>query len=196
MIHGIIGVISVVLIMFISAKKYDHSGRNYAAGKESVPSIDHFRYVYRYIQVTSIAAAILSYIYSFELLFKVHNNIYLLYAGLAVAYLGILLFLFSKKALHDQYSPCFDMHSPERIIKEGPYRYIRHPIYTANIILLSGFFISSGSLWVAFNVVLLLVYYRKSAAMEEAHLRSAFAEYSEYAGNTGMFIPRIKRVLT
>ena len=78
-----------------------------------------------------------------------------------------------------------------QLIRRGPYRWIRHPIYTGMLAaLLATAMIQgllSGTIGFAFA---LLALYRK-ARREEAFLSQEFGEgFSEHRQHTGMFLPR------
>lgn len=94
--------------------------------------------------------------------------------------------------LGNSYSPCFDSYVPQDIVKSGIYKYIRHPIYTANILLLSSLFVASGSLLMLMNTIILAIYYIPSAYKEEKVLSERFQEYKDYQRESGMFIPKVK----
>jgi len=98
-------------------------------------------------------------------------------------------FISAKLSLGEHYSPCFDSFVPRDIVQEGLYRYIRHPIYASNILLLIGVFIACGSLWILFNIILLGIYYMNSALREELVLLEEFPNYGEYSNHTNRFIP-------
>ncbi|MBL7109648.1 MAG: hypothetical protein ISS11_05330, partial [Candidatus Marinimicrobia bacterium] len=65
----------------------------------------------------------------------------------------------------------------------------RHPIYFANVVLLLGMFLSTGSYWILFNVGVLSIYYLFSAIKEESVLKTQFPKYIEYIKHTNMFFP-------
>lgn len=75
------------------------------------------------------------------------------------------------------------------LVRHGPYRLIRHPMYTALVLFASSYIISDGSwlsvqLWMTLLLVLLTkVYY------EEKELRAAFPQYENYASTTSRLIP-------
>jgi len=162
----------------------------YAQNKtEKIDTPSSFTYVYRYIQITTIVASIGAFLSNSPIFIEIHDNVYWLYSGIAISTIAIILFVTAKLDLGEQYSPCFDSFVPQDIIRDGLYKYVRHPIYTSNIILLIGMSIASGSLWIIINLMVLTVYYVLSAYKEEEILLKRFPLYQEYIHKTNMFIP-------
>ena len=64
-------------------------------------------------------------------------------------------------------------------------------IYTANMILMLGIFLSSASALILINTVILFVYYLLSALVEEKAILKKFPKYRKYKSDTGMFLPNI-----
>jgi protein-S-isoprenylcysteine O-methyltransferase Ste14 len=176
----------------VSTVAHRHSGRGYAIGKDTaIASPNVFRVVYRYVQASTLIAALGAiYIDSFWL-FKIPRPGWLSLSGSVLTLTSLVIFLHAKRILGHAYSPCFDSFVPQRLVMVGIYRYVRHPIYTANLALLTGIFLTSGSLWVAFNVILLLPFYFSSSRAEEGALQNRFSEYASYAARTGGFLPRL-----
>jgi protein-S-isoprenylcysteine O-methyltransferase Ste14 len=109
--------------------------------------------------------------------------------GFLIMVLGAGLFLLSLRYLGKEYSPCYDSLLPQRIIKSGPYAFIRHPIYTANLSTILGAFLISGSLIIVIVFGVVAFFYVKAAILEEAELLLAHQDYSVYKRTTKMFIP-------
>ncbi|NOZ75911.1 MAG: DUF1295 domain-containing protein [FCB group bacterium] len=190
---GLIGTLFVIVMALVSAHFYNHKDNRYAQGKsEHISSPGSFRYVYRYIQLTTIGAAAGTYLTHSSIFLLVHQSILLFYSGLAIAAIAMALFVTAKLNLGEHYSPCFDSYVPKDIIQDGLYRYVRHPIYMSNILLLSGMGLSTGSLWILLNLVLLTVYYIRSAQEEEAVLELRFPAYREYRAKTNMLFPSFR----
>lgn len=100
---------------------------------------------------------------------------------------GILLtfvaFLFLKNSLDqlgENYSPLFDTHRPFFIVKKGMYKYVRHPVYLCNIMILLGYVLASGSAVVLVFSLWGWGYMANSIRREEAFLAREFADYREY----------------
>ncbi|GIG53301.1 methyltransferase family protein [Demequina activiva] len=75
----------------------------------------------------------------------------------------------------------------------GLYRYARHPMYTALVVICLGVAVGSGALLCYVSVVVLAVFFGFKARMEERYLRRVYNGYDAYAARTGRFLPGIGR---
>jgi len=76
-----------------------------------------------------------------------------------------------------------------RLITGGPYRHIRHPMYTSVLLGVGALVVADARPWRIALLVALLVVLMAKAAREEQYLRAAFPEYAAYAARTWRFIP-------
>ena len=106
--------------------------------------------------------------------------------------LGAFLFLSrSLDQLGENYSPLFDTHRPFFIVETGPYRYIRHPVYLCNVLIILGYVLSSASIIVLMFSLWGWGYMLRSIIREEAFLASTFPEYRGYQDRTWRIIPYV-----
>ena len=77
-----------------------------------------------------------------------------------------------------------------RLVREGPYRRVRHPLYLAEAVATAGLILLHWSViaLAAGAVQFLLQFYR--LLQEEKVLAAAFADYSDYAAATPRLLPR------
>jgi protein-S-isoprenylcysteine O-methyltransferase Ste14 len=68
-----------------------------------------------------------------------------------------------------------------RVIKTGPYEYIRHPMYLGTIFMLIGFAIVFGSWWALIPAGLDVLLFVIRTALEDRTLRQELPGYEEYA---------------
>lgn len=75
------------------------------------------------------------------------------------------------------------------LITGGPYRRIRHPMYTALLLVAAGLIAIDPRLWRAVLWLALFAVLNAKAAREEALLLRHFAGYGDYMRRTARFIP-------
>jgi len=165
-------------------------GRKYSEGRQRICSDDKFKVLGKLIFVAMNALTLASF-WSDSRILLLFGNDTLRLAGMIVLIAATLLYAKSLSQLGNNYSPCFDAHLPFRIVTYGPYSYIRHPLYLANILQGVGYILTSGSLWVllfaAYGIVALI----RSLVREESYLAKNFPEYEPYRAKTSRLIPFI-----
>ena len=80
------------------------------------------------------------------------------------------------------------------IINTGPYRFVRHPIYSGLIVAMLATAIQQGTLYALLGVAVLTLAYGVKARREERFLRAELGEdvYDAYARNTPMLVPFLR----
>jgi protein-S-isoprenylcysteine O-methyltransferase Ste14 len=81
----------------------------------------------------------------------------------------------------------------QTVVQTGPYRWIRHPAYTGDLLIAFGFGLAWGS-WVgaAVSLVVTLVGHLPRIGVEEAVLREALGEsYERYARGRARLVPGV-----
>lgn len=79
--------------------------------------------------------------------------------------------------------------SHAELITTGPYRLVRHPMYSALIVMMLGVAAYNGHLLNGLGFMLVIAAVTGKAVREERFLRSRFPDYDQYAGGTPRFIP-------
>jgi len=113
-------------------------------------------------------------------------------AGLLVTVLGIGFSIWARLSLGSNWSGAVTLKDDHQLIRQGPYRWIRHPIYTGILMGMIGTAMIKGHLrgWLGFVVVLGTFYFK--ARREERFLRKEFGEgFEEHTRDTGMFLPKL-----
>ena len=77
---------------------------------------------------------------------------------------------------------------------DGPYAYVRHPLYVGNILILLGFSIAANLWWAyALMAFLLLFYYPPAISYEDAKLNKLFGEHwQNWSRNIHALIPTFR----
>jgi protein-S-isoprenylcysteine O-methyltransferase Ste14 len=76
-----------------------------------------------------------------------------------------------------------------RLVTHGPYRWARHPMYTAVLLFCAGLVAVSASIWAGLGWIVLVTVLARKAAMEEALITQAHPDYAAYAARTRRFLP-------
>ncbi|MCX5748690.1 MAG: isoprenylcysteine carboxylmethyltransferase family protein [Candidatus Saganbacteria bacterium] len=78
------------------------------------------------------------------------------------------------------------------VIRQGPFAYVRHPIYLGSILLYAGLSIITFSMASFFLTAVAAVWYNYAAAYEEKLLLNKYGkDYSEYMEQVPRWMPRI-----
>jgi len=121
--------------------------------------------------------------------------------GFPLVLLGEALRLWGV-AYAGEYTRARDVNIPQ-LVTDGPYAFIRHPLYVGNLLLVLGFCVI-GWAWMPWMLlvafVLFWVQYYFIIQVEEEHLAEAFGEeYGSYKASVSKYIPwkgRFKRRTT
>jgi len=110
--------------------------------------------------------------------------------GVSVYTLGLFVAIAGRLQLGRNWA---DIESPvvlehQRVVATGLYRYIRHPIYVGDILLLVGLELCLNS-WLVLGVIPLVPIVVWRAVREEALLANALAGYEAYRAHTRRFVP-------
>ncbi len=81
---------------------------------------------------------------------------------------------------------------PKHLVVVGLYRFTRNPIYVGDLILVSGWALTTGSHWVGFYLVILAVgFHLRVIFHEEPRLSRNFpSEWAVYSANVPRWFPR------
>jgi protein-S-isoprenylcysteine O-methyltransferase Ste14 len=112
--------------------------------------------------------------------------------GFTVETLGLCMTIWARRHLGGNWSGEISIKVEHQLIRSGPYKRLRHPIYTGLLAMYIGTAIVTGT-WLAIAglAVALFAYWRK-ISLEETNLHGAFgAEYDSYRRQTWAVVPGI-----
>ena len=118
------------------------------------------------------------------------------WAGTAVMLAGLVLFWRTiKESSKANLLAVFDEDLPHGLLKTGPYRYVRHPFYTAYMLHWCGWALAAWHVWSVVPAVAMVTTYWVAARDEEQKFsRTEMSkEYRNSRANTGQFFPRLMR---
>ena len=111
-------------------------------------------------------------------------------AGAIIQAAFILLAVWARRHLGRNWSGTVRIGEGHELIKTGPYRSLRHPIYTAMLGMFLGTAIASSQYHALLGVVILILAYLRKTRLEEQILQQTFgAEYDAYRRNSWALVP-------
>lgn len=110
--------------------------------------------------------------------------------GVVIYSLGLLVAISGRIQLGKNWANLEDYQimQEQKLVEQGIYRWIRHPIYSGDLLLVLGVELALNSWLVLLIIPLGAVVYRQ-AKEEEKILSQAFSDYPAYQERTRMFIP-------
>lgn len=112
--------------------------------------------------------------------------------GLGLGTLGLLLLAWVQHSLGSCFSATLRIRRDQDLVITGPYRSVRHPMYSALFLLWGGLAILSANWFILLQVLVGIGgVIRVRAPLEEAMMLEVFGDaYREYMRRTGRFLPR------
>ena len=124
-------------------------------------------------------------------------NASLLWLCVLATILGLLFAVWARLMLGSNWSGTVTIKTNHQLIRRGPYRWIRHPIYTGMLAALLATAMIQGLLSGILGFFLVLLALFRKARREESFLSQEFGEgFMEHRQHTGMFLPRFTRTRT
>src|SRR5512136_447974 len=145
----------------------------------------------RLINVGSNIALLLAFVASFLPWLTLPYPRLALDAGIALLAAGSLLRRYCFRILGKYFTPAVTVRVGQPVIDRGPYRWIRHPGYTAGFIMFLGIGLALGN-WLGLAIFFLeigVVYSQRIKAEEKALLDTLGEPYRAYMARTKRFIP-------
>ena len=112
------------------------------------------------------------------------------WVGVAIFVLGLATAMVGRVQLGRNWVDLEDAQvlSGQSLVAYGVYRYIRHPIYAGDLLLLAGLELALNS-WLVLGAALLGAVVLQRTRVEEAFLSHRLAGYQAYCARTKRFIP-------
>lgn len=114
------------------------------------------------------------------------GSIYWLVLCALGATLGVLTLCYNKIGNFSVYP---EIKNCAVLITNGPYRHIRHPMYTSLMVMMCGIALYNYHWLNAVGVILVIVAVINKANIEEKLLLIRFAEYANYQHKSHRFLP-------
>lgn len=113
------------------------------------------------------------------------------WVGLAIIVIGVAFAIWAILTLGRHYDLELEVHADHELVERGPYRLVRHPVYSGLALHFAGACLATGDLvLIAGTVLVTCPSLVVRARAEERLLRRRFGSaYESYAKRVGMLVP-------
>jgi protein-S-isoprenylcysteine O-methyltransferase Ste14 len=117
---------------------------------------------------------------------------WLRWSGFFLSIVSLGFWIWTQVALGKEWSPQLQLRQEHRLVTNGPYTHIRHPLYTAMMGYGAGLALLTANLIFISLAVLIIAGLIVRVPKEEQMMIQEFGEeYITYAHRTGRFLPKI-----
>ena len=175
---------------FLPERKVVQSGREGAKAADSKDSGS-----IKVIMAGNAIALTLAYPLAFVRAWSFPQNwqVPLFVAGVLMVFLGSVVRRYCWRTLGEYFTGDVKARADQPVIRSGPYRFVRHPSYTAAMMMFIGIGLALGN-WVSLVLVTIatIAAYGYRVAVEERALLDAIGEpYRSYMKERKRFIPYV-----
>jgi protein-S-isoprenylcysteine O-methyltransferase Ste14 len=113
--------------------------------------------------------------------------------GPAITGAGLGFALWARFYLGTNWSGAVTVKVGHQLVRSGPYRWVRHPIYSGMVLAMIGTAVARAQVRGIIAVVLLYAGFRIKSKIEERTMVATFgAEYDNYSRTTGGILPKLR----
>ena len=113
--------------------------------------------------------------------------------GIFLTFVGAAFAIWARYSLGQYWSGRVTLKVDHRLIRSGPYAYVRHPLYAGLLLAMAGTALVVGEWRALLGVLLAVMEFSRKATKEEALLAKEFRDdYKEYQRHTGFLAPRFR----
>ena len=120
----------------------------------------------------------------------IRHTVIAAYLGVAICAAGLFAAIWSRKTLGDDWSRDVEFKQGHKLVEQGPYKFVRHPIYTSHLLMGLGTAITSGLLVAFMGLLSFFIGFSIELKQEENLLLKHFPdEYPAYKARVKALIP-------
>jgi protein-S-isoprenylcysteine O-methyltransferase Ste14 len=117
---------------------------------------------------------------------------WLMWLGAALTLAGLLFAVWARLYLGKNWSGMVTVKHDHELIRSGPYRFVRHPIYSGILLALVGTVICRRNVWGFLGVAIVWLGLWMKSRREERFMVETFGpQYHDYRRTTGGIVPRV-----
>lgn len=192
--------VQLILIMIfnriIPALRARKSGARLSPDRDAIVNEGKILFVFRVIAGLLLAVVLVIYTFfpTFASVFQFPLPAGWRWAGVIISSIFLLLWIYSQQILARHWSANLRIQKDHMLVTSGPYKVMRHPIYTAMFFWSLGLALfTANAFFMAFALVIIL-WMRPRITMEEKMLIDHFgAEYLDYMKTAGRYFPKFPR---
>jgi len=114
--------------------------------------------------------------------------------GALLVYISLMINLYGRVVLQSNWSNQIRIREDHHIVTDGPFKFVRHPLYTTTILMIYGAAMCySNYVVIILNTLIFIPVMKYRAKQEEVELVKYLEGYSDYQDNVGMLFPKRRR---
>jgi protein-S-isoprenylcysteine O-methyltransferase Ste14 len=112
--------------------------------------------------------------------------------GFLIGLSALILFFWVLRSLGRNFSTTLTIKKDQTLVSQGPYQWVRHPMYTSFVLLWVGFFFLSTNWFIGLTGILGFVWaiVIRTPKEEQMMIERFGDEYIAYMKHTGRYLPR------
>jgi len=119
-------------------------------------------------------------------------NIWTEVLGVVITAAGVGFAIWARVYLGGNWSGTVTVKVGHQLVRSGPYRWVRHPIYTGMILAMAGTVLERRQVRGFVAVLLLYAGFKIKSRIEEQVMQATFGpEYADYSRTTGAIVPKL-----
>ena len=113
--------------------------------------------------------------------------------GLFIALAALFIFFWVLRSLGRNFSTTLTMKKDQTLVVQGPYHWVRHPMYTSFVLLWIGYFFISTNWFIGLTGIsgFVLAIVVRTPKEEHMMIERFGDEYLAYMKRTGRYLPRL-----